>query len=158
MPATSTAATDAATREVVITRVFDAPRALVFKVWTQPEHLSRWWGPHGFTVLKCEMDFRVGGGWYIRMRSAEGRDDRQRGVIREIVAPQRFVFTYAFEDERGQRGHETLVTVTFADEGGKTRLTVHQAIFESDEVRNDHIRGWGEALDRFEAYIARSKE
>ncbi|HLI79765.1 MAG TPA: SRPBCC domain-containing protein [Candidatus Binataceae bacterium] len=152
MPATSTAATESS-RELVITRVFDAPRALVFKVWTQPEHLSQWWGPHGFTVLQCEMDFRVGGGWYIRMRSAEGREDRQRGVIREIVAPQLLVFTYAFEDERGQRGHETVVTVTFAEVGGKTMLTLHQAIFESDEVRNDHVRGWGEALERLTEYV-----
>jgi uncharacterized protein YndB with AHSA1/START domain len=153
MPATSTAATESS-REVVITRVFDAPRALVFKAWTNPEHLVRWWGPHGFTVLKCEMDSRVGGGWYIRMRSAQGREDRQRGVFREIVAPERLVFTYAFEDEVGKRGHETIVTVTFTDDAGKTRLTVHQAIFESDEMRNDHVRGWGETLERLTDYVS----
>jgi len=154
MPATSTAATDPR-REVTITRVFDAPRALVFKAWTRPEHLSRWWGPHGFTVHVCEIDFRVGGGWHIRMRSPQGVEDRQRGVIRELVAPERFVFTYAFEDEHGTRGHETIVTVTFADAGSKTEVTIRQGIFELVKVRDEHIWGWGEALDNFAAYLNR---
>jgi uncharacterized protein YndB with AHSA1/START domain len=153
MPATSTAATESS-GEVVITRVFDAPRALVFKAWTQPKHLVRWWGPHGAEIVHCEMDLRVGGAWHIRMRGApHGGEDRQRGVIREIVEPQRLVFSYAFENETGERGHETIVTVTFADEGEKTRLTVHQAIFESLEVRDAHIWGWGQALDDLADYI-----
>ena len=155
MPATSTAATDPK-REVTITRIFDAPRALVFKAWTQPEHLSRWWGPHAFTVHVCEMDLRVGGGWHIRMRSPQGVEDRQRGVFREIVEAERIVFTYAFEDENGIRGHETIVTVTFADAGGKTRITVHQAVFESVAMRDDHVRGWGEALDHLADYVIKA--
>jgi uncharacterized protein YndB with AHSA1/START domain len=155
MPATSTAATEARS-EVTVTRIFDAPRALVFEAFTSPEHLKRWWGPHGFTVHVCEMEARVGGAWHIRMRSPQGVEDRQRGVIREIVAPERFVFTYAFEDESGRRGHETIVTVTFADVGNKTEVTVHQGIFESVEVRDDHVRGWGEALDNFASYLNRT--
>jgi uncharacterized protein YndB with AHSA1/START domain len=155
MAATSTAAVEGA-RELTITRLFDAPRAMIFKAWTMPEHLTRWWGPHGFTVLECQMDLRVGGGWHIRMRSAEGRVDRQRGVIREIVPPERFVFTYAFEDEAGVRGHETIVTATFAEEAGKTRLTLHQAVFESDFMCKDHVRGWGETLERLAEYIRRA--
>ena len=155
MDARSSAAVEAA-RELTLTRLFDAPRALVFKAWTMPEHLARWWGPHGFTVFECEMDLRVGGGWYIRMGSAPNQMARQRGVIRELVAPERLVFTYAFEDENGTRGHETLVTVTFAEEAGKTRLTVHQAIFESDWTCKDHVRGWGETLERFAEYIRRA--
>lgn len=152
MAATNTAATES--REVVISRVFDAPRALVFKAWTQPEHLVRWWGPHGAKVVHCEMDLRVGGGWHIQMTGApHGGVDRQRGVIREIVEPERLVFTYAFEDANGERGHETIVTVTFADEGAKTRLNLHQAIFESVAVRDDHIWGWGQALDDFADYV-----
>ena len=156
MPATSTAATDTANRELVVTRVFDAPRALVFRAWSSPEHLTRWWGPHGFTVHVCEVDFRVGCGWHIRMKSPQGVEDRQRGVFREIVAPERIVFTYAFEDEKGRRGHETIVRVTLEEVAGKTRLTVRQAIFESTEVRDDHIRGWGEALDRLTDYVTHS--
>jgi uncharacterized protein YndB with AHSA1/START domain len=102
------------------------------------------------------MDLRVGGGWHIRMRSPQGVEDRQRGVIREIVEPERLVFTYAFEDENGIRGHETIVTVTFADAGGKTRITVHQAVFESVAMRDDHVRGWGEALDNCADYIIKA--
>jgi len=143
-------------REVVITRVFDAPRSLVFKAWADPKHRMRWWGPHGFTVLSCEMDLRVGGAWRLWMRSVQGVEDRQRGVFREIVEPERLVFTYAFEDENGNPGHETTVTVTFADVGGKTRLTVHQAVFESVAVRDDHIRGWGESLDRLAEYVVKA--
>ena len=158
MPARSTAATESAERVLVITRDFDAPRSLVFKAWTQPEHMMRWWGPHGFTVESCEMYLRVGGAWNLSMRSPAGRVDRQRGVFREIVEPERLVFTYTFVDESGNRGHETIVTVSFADVGGKTRLTVHQAIFESDEVRNDHVRGWGEALDHLAEYVKGNKK
>jgi len=153
MPATNIGATESTGPELVITRVFDAPRVLVFKAWSSPEHLSRWWGPHGFTVHLCEMDFRAGGGWHVRMKSPDGVEDRQRGVFHEIVEPERIVFTYAFEDLNGNRGHETIVTVSFADVAGKTKLTVHQQVFESVVVRDDHIRGWGEALDRLTDYV-----
>lgn len=141
-------------RTRVLTRIFDAPRSLVFKAWTEREHLMRWWGPRGFTVTSCEMDLRPGGAWRLSMRSPEGREDRQRGIFREIVPPERLVFTYAFEDAGGNVGHETLVTVTFAEDEGKTKLTVNQAVFETVAVRNDHARGWGEALDRLAQYAA----
>ena len=157
MDARSSAAVEAA-RELTLTRLFDAPRALVFKAWTMPEHLARWWGPHGFTVFECQMDLRVGGGWYIRMGSAPDKMARQRGIIREIIPPARLVFTYAFEDEAGTRGHETIVTVTFAEEAGKTRLTVHQEIFDSDFTCKDHVRGWSQALERFTDYLNLAKE
>lgn len=140
-------------RTLVITRIFDAPRSLVFKAWTEPEHRMRWWGLKGFTVTSCEMDLRPGGAWRLSMRSPEGREDRQVGIFREIVPPERLVFTYAFEDAGGNIGHETLVTVTFADHEGKTKLTVNQAVFETVAVR-DHVRGWGEALDRLAEYAA----
>ncbi|MGO9607663.1 MAG: SRPBCC domain-containing protein [Candidatus Binataceae bacterium] len=143
-----------ADRVVVITRVFDAPRSLVFKAWTQPDHLKRWWGPRGHTTVSARMDLRAGGPWRIGMRAPDGTYEWQQGVFREIVEQERLVFTYAFEDAAGKPGHETIVTVTFADEGGKTRLTVHQAVFETVAVHNDHVRGWGEALDRLAEYTA----
>jgi uncharacterized protein YndB with AHSA1/START domain len=152
----SRATTDTASRELVITRVFDAPRSLVFKAWTHPDHLKRWWGPHGFTVLSCTMDFRVGGGWSLSMQSPAGVVDRQRGLFREIVEPERLAFTYAFEDEHGKRGHETIVTLSFADLGSKTELTLRQAVFESVAVRDDHVRGWGEALDHLAEYVIKA--
>jgi uncharacterized protein YndB with AHSA1/START domain len=157
MGARSSGATEASEREVTITRILDAPRSLVFRAWTSPEHLKRWWGPHGFTVLSCEMDFRVGGAWRLAMRSPQGVVDRQRGEFREIIEPERIVFSYAFDDENGKPGHQTIVSVDFAEVEGetkKTRLTVHQAVFESVTVRNDHIGGWGEALDHLVDYLA----
>ena len=156
MAATSSAAVEPGERGLVITRVFDAPRSLVFKAWTDPQHLMRWWGPHGFKTESCEMDLRRGGAWRICMRGPDGHVDRQQGVFREIVEPERLVFTYAFEDAAGKPGHQTIVTVTFTDLGQKTELTVHQAVFESVAVRDDHVRGWGEALDHLAEYVARA--
>ncbi len=154
MAARSTA-TKSQEREVVITRVFDAPRHLVFKAWTEPEQLMRWWGPNGVTTPSCKMDVRPGGAWRICLRSPNGIDVWQQGVYREIVEPERLVFTYAFEDATGKPGHQTIVTVTFAAEGGKTRLTVHQAVFESVTVRDDHVQGWAEAIDHLADYLAK---
>jgi uncharacterized protein YndB with AHSA1/START domain len=155
MAVRSNAAADTTDRELVIKRIFNAPRAMVWKAWTDPEHLKRWWGPHGFTTTSCRMDLRPGGGWRITMQSPQGREDRQRGVFREIVAPERLVFTYAFEDEAGKAGHEMLVTVSFAERGESTELTVHQTQFETVAVRDDHVRGWNEALDHLVEQLAK---
>jgi uncharacterized protein YndB with AHSA1/START domain len=148
------AAAMAAERELVITRVLDAPRSLVFKVWTEPEHLVRWWGPKDFTAPSCEMDLRSGGAWRACIRSPDGTDYRMAGVFREVAPPERLVFTFAWE-EGGEPGHQTLVTVTFAEQDGKTRLTFHQATFESVESRDSHHGGWSECLDRLDGYLAR---
>lgn len=156
MGARSNPLMESANREVVITRVFDAPRSLVFKAWTDPEHRMRWWGPHGFTTSSCKMDLRAGGAWRICMRGPDGHEDRQQGVFREIVEPERLVFSYAFEDEAGKPGHETVVTVTFADLGAKTQLTIHHAVFETVAVRDDHVRGWNEALDHLAQYVTQA--
>jgi uncharacterized protein YndB with AHSA1/START domain len=147
-------AKETADRELAITRVFDAPRDLVFKVWTQPEHLVRWLGPRGFAAPSAEMDVRPGGAYRACIRSPEGADYWMQGVYREIVAPERLVFTFAWEDEGGRPGRETLVTVTFADHSGKTKLTFHQAPFESVADRDSHQEGWAECLDRLGAYLA----
>ena len=109
----------AADRELVVTRVIDAPRRLVFKAWTQPEHIARWWGPQGFTTIHCEMDIRVGGAYRFGMRSPQGTEHWKRGVYREIVEPERIVFTFAWEDADGHPGHELLTTVTFAEQGSE---------------------------------------
>jgi uncharacterized protein YndB with AHSA1/START domain len=153
MAARTDAATAAAERELVITRVFDAPRRLVFKVWTAPEHLARWWGPEGFTTLACAMDVRPGGAWFRRMRSPEGSEHTKRGIYREIVAPERLVFTYADEDADGRLGPETVVTVTFEEHGLKTRLTLHQAGFETVTARDGHYGGWTSCMARFAEYL-----
>lgn len=141
-------------RVLVITRVFDAPRRLVFKAWIEPEHAARWWGPQGFTTLSCEMDVRPGGIWRRCMRSPEGILCIKRGVYREVVPPERLVFTYADEDADGGLGHETLVTVTFAEQGEKTKLTLHQAVFDTVAARDAHEGGWTSCLERFAEYLA----
>jgi uncharacterized protein YndB with AHSA1/START domain len=182
--------TEPADRGLVITRIFDAPRELVFEAFTDPERLMSWWGPQGCTVISCEADPRVGGTWCISMRSPKvlpqfvhrhpidpeagpglsqprqsGRDvaardhpwivERQRGVYQEVVKPERLVFTYAFEDDAGRPVHQTVVTVSFADDGGRTKLTLHQAIFETVSARDDHVRGWTEALEHLVEYLMR---
>jgi uncharacterized protein YndB with AHSA1/START domain len=175
-------ADESAGRVLVVTRIFDAPRELVFEAFTTPSHLMSWWGPHGCTVISCDADPRVGGTWRISMRSPKvlpqfthryttetspklrqnDRDaavepewiiERQGGVYLEVVKPERLVFTYAFEDDAGRPLHQTLVTINFAEEEGGTRLTIQQATFESSSVRNDHVRGWTEALDRLVEYV-----
>jgi len=106
MAARTSAAASTAERELVITRVFDAPRLLVFKAWTEPEHLVRWWGPRGFTTPSCKMDVRPGGAFRFHMRSPEGTDHWLRGAYREIVEPERLVFSWAWEDAESKPGHE----------------------------------------------------
>lgn len=151
---TDSATAESAERELFITRVFDAPRDLVFRAWAEPDRMIRWAGPRGFTMTSCEMDPRPGGTFNFRMRSPEGADHRVRGVYREIVAPERLVYTWAWLDENGMPGHETLITVTFADHGTKTKLTLHQALFESVTARDLHYGGWDSALDCFAEYLA----
>jgi uncharacterized protein YndB with AHSA1/START domain len=113
-----------AEREVIITRTFDAPRALVFRAWIDPMHLARWWGPKGFTNPVCEVDARVGGKWHIVMRAPDGSDYPCGGVYREIVEPERLVFTNIATDKEGNAIIDGLTTVLFDDEGGKTKLTL----------------------------------
>ncbi len=150
MVASSSATKAPAQHELLITRVIDAPRSLVFKVWTAPEHMVRWWGPKNFTAPSIKMDFRPSGTYRTCIRSPEGNDEWITGVYREIVEPERIVFTFRWEEE-GERGRETLVTVTFTDHNGKTKLHVHQAFFETVELRDSHHGGWSECLDRLVA-------
>jgi uncharacterized protein YndB with AHSA1/START domain len=154
MDARTSIATQVAERELVLLRIFDAPRRLVFKAWTDPDHLARWWGPHGFETISYMMDVRPDGTWFRYMRAPDGSEHCKRGVYREIVEPERLVFTYTTEDAEGNPGPETLVTVTFAELGGRTRLTLHQGLFESVAARNSHEGGWTSCLERFAKYLA----
>ena len=139
---------------LVITRVFDAPRSLVFAAWTKSEHLQRWQGaPRGFTVRVDKSDIRPGGAYRICMRSPEGTEHWLQGTYREVVEPERLVFTHAWSDAQGRPGRETLVTVTFAEIDGKTKLTLHQTGFEAVASRDGHKEGWSSALDRLAEYL-----
>jgi uncharacterized protein YndB with AHSA1/START domain len=148
------AETSIAESELVVTRIVDAPRSLAFAAWTQPEHVARWWGPKGFTTIHCDMDIRVGGRYRCGMRSPQGIEYWKVGVYREIVEPERIVFTFAWEDRTGNPGHELLTTVTFVDEGRRTRLTLLQTGFASIEGRDDHRKGWTSTLERFAEHLA----
>jgi uncharacterized protein YndB with AHSA1/START domain len=137
-----------------ISRVVEAPRELAFKIWTTPEHLVRWWGPKDFTSSCEKMEFRKGGAYRFTIYKDDHRHGMS-GVYRDIVVPERIVFTFAWDNEAGQPGDETLITVTFeAVAASKTRVTFGQAPFDTIESRDSHMSGWGECLDRLEAYLS----
>jgi uncharacterized protein YndB with AHSA1/START domain len=138
----------------VITRVFDAPRELVFKAWTEPERILQWLGPRGFTATEFEMDTKPGGAWHSRMHSPDGKPYANGGNILEAIEPERLVFTFAWDDEDGRPGREMLITITLADLGGRTEMTFHQAVFEDIEDRDGHRGGWSESFDKLAAYLA----
>jgi uncharacterized protein YndB with AHSA1/START domain len=135
---------------LTLTRIFGAPPALVFKVWTTPEHLARWWGPKDFTVPSIKADVREGGVWRSCIRSPEGQDYWAHGTYIEIAPFRRIVFTFTWEEENAM---DTVITVTFEEVEQGTRLTFHQTPFPSVESRDGHAEGWAECIDRLEAYI-----
>ena len=151
---------------LVITRVFDAPRRLVFQAWTEPERVKRWWGPKDFTTPVCEIDLRPGGVFRTCMRSSEGQDFWSQGVYREIVEPERIVCTDSFADENGNPVSpehygmspdwpaEALITATFTEHAGKTRLTVQHAPLPPGRERDMCEQGWSESLDKLADYLA----
>src|SRR6187551_2631563 len=106
-------------REIVMKRVFDAPREMVFDAFSKPELLKRWFGPRGWSLVVCEVDFRVGGGFRFVMRGPDGKDMGMRGVYREIAAPERSVHMESFDDYPG----ESQVTAVFVEQDGRTTMT-----------------------------------
>jgi uncharacterized protein YndB with AHSA1/START domain len=149
----ATETTGSAQREVAVTRVFDAPRELVWKAWTDPKLVARWWGPKGFTLPACEMDLRRGGAFRFVMREPDGADYPFRGVYQDVAEPQRIVFTAILDDAPD---HEMLTAVTFVDRGGKTRLTVRQTVPRSEAHARGQQQGWSESLDRLADYLSRT--
>lgn len=146
--------TKPASFELVLKREIAAPRARVFEAWTDVRQTGHWWAPRDFAILSCEMDLRPGGIWRRRMRAPSGAVVTKHGVYREIVTPERLVFTYVTESANGVIDPETLVTVTFADLGGRTRLTLRHSAFETDSARSGHDGGWTSCLERFAAFIS----
>lgn len=143
-----------ADHDLTITRVFDAPRELVFDVWTDPDHLARWFGPEPFTAGPVRVRLAEGGAWRACIRSAELKMERWvRGVYHEIRRPERLVFSFAWEEPKGSPGHDTLCTVTLADHDGKTEMTFHQAIFETVEDRDGHVTGWRSSFEDLASYL-----
>lgn len=140
--------------DLLTTRVFDAPRELVFQAWSKREHLTRWFRPRAFTMPTCEMDFRSGGVFRFVLRGPDGKDYPFDGEYVEIIEHERIAFKGTIHDEAG---HEVRTTVTFADYEGQTRLTVHQSYnFESDATRGAP-EGWKQTLDHLAEYLAKSR-
>jgi uncharacterized protein YndB with AHSA1/START domain len=149
--------TAAETQDLVITRVIGAPRARVFDAWTDPAQFAKWFGPHGSTVVFCEMDVRPSGVIRFCHRMTGMDDVWVRGVYREVVVPERLVFIDSFSNERGDIverpgfPREALVTVTFADRGSATELTLRHAGLLVDQGES---QGWVESLERLAEHVA----
>jgi uncharacterized protein YndB with AHSA1/START domain len=147
-------------RTLVITRVFDAPRALVFQAWTDPKHLAQWWGPQGFTNPICEFDARPGGALRIHMRAPDGTIYPMIGIVREILAPERLVFTNSAVDSAGKPLLDGLTIVTFANEGGKTKLTVETRatglVAIAARMLEGMEAGWNQSIDRLADFLRTS--
>ncbi len=135
--------------DLTITRVFDAPRELVYAAWTEPDHVASWFGPQGFTCSAVTADPRPGGRWRACIRSPEGEDLWMHGVYREVDVPERLVFTFAWD----ARELETLVTIGFADLGGKTEMTFTQTGFPTAAERDDHDEGWTSSFEDLTGFI-----
>jgi len=137
---------------LTITRVFDAPRQLVFQAFTDPKHAVKWLGPRHCPAVHFEADLRPGGSWRGCLRGGEG-DEWHGGVYREIVPPERLVYTFAWDNSDGKPGRETLITVTFAEHGSKTLMTFSQGVFNTDGDIEGHGEGWNSSFDRLAEYV-----
>jgi uncharacterized protein YndB with AHSA1/START domain len=168
-------APEAKSKEFVISRVFDAPRALVWECFTKPERMKDWWGPKGVTIVKSQMDLRVGGTYHYGMQQPDGTVMRGRMVYREITPPERLVFINSFSDEAGGLGRhplapqwpiEMLSIFTFEEMAdGKTRFTVRWTPHNPTEEERKTFEGgfdsmtmgWSGTLDKLTAYLPTAK-
>ncbi|MDB5055525.1 MAG: ATPase [Bacilli bacterium] len=145
-------------REIVFTRILNAPRALVFEVWTDPKHVAKWWGPNGFTNTIHEMDVRPSGVWRFIMHGPDGIDYPNKIVYKEVLKPERLVYSHGGDDENDPGQFQ--VTVTFDDQGNKTELTMRM-LFVSKEERDKVVKEYGaveggnQTLNRLEEHLAK---
>jgi len=148
-----------AAREIVLTRLVDAPRELVFEAWTKPEHVAQWWGPNGFSTTISEMDVRPGGVWRHVMHGPDGRDYVNNIVFLEVVRPERIVYKHQPEKGAEPVNHET--TVTFVERAGKTEVTLRM-LFASPAAREHIVKTYGaieggkQTLGRLDAYLSQN--
>jgi uncharacterized protein YndB with AHSA1/START domain len=144
-------------REIIFTRVFDAPLELVFKAWTDPQLMTQWWGPQGFTNSGCELDVRVGGKWHIVMHGPDGTEYPCGGVYREIMPSQRLAFTNNAIDKQGNPLLEGFTIVTFEEHDGKTRLTLETRAIglvpQAPQMLAGMHTGWSQSLDRLAGFV-----
>jgi uncharacterized protein YndB with AHSA1/START domain len=136
---------------LTLERRLDAVPALVFRAWTRPEQLVRWWGPGETQAVQAELDVRVGGRFRVRFRTADGEEHEVGGVYREVVPDRRLVFTWAWHTTPER---ESLVTVAMEDDGRGTLMTLHHEQFFDAAARDRHRHGWSGALDKLVALFA----
>ena len=141
-------------REIVMSRVFDAPRDLVFEAHSSCEHMSNWWGPRRYEIAECDMDFRPGGAWRIVHRGGEDEEHVFSGEFREIVRPERIIWTFEWG---GMPGHVSVQTATFEEHDGKTTITA-TSVFDTVEDRDGMLssgaqEGAAETWDRLGEYL-----
>jgi uncharacterized protein YndB with AHSA1/START domain len=161
MSSNNVAPAPAALPKLVVSRTFDAPRKLVWKAWTEPEQMAKWWGPHMFTNPVCEMDVRPGGTLLIHMQGPEGPAMPMQGVFQEVTPLEKLVFTTrAFLDEKGESGIETTNIVTFREEGGKTIVRLESFFTKARPEFAMAVKGfkagWNQSLDRLFALLSES--
>ena len=146
-------------RAVTLTRVYDAPRELVWRAWTDPAHLAQWFGPRGFTSSVPELDVRVGGNLRIVMHGPDGNDYPMKGVFREVTPPARLVFRNIAVDEDGNHLLEGETTVILEEEGGKTKLTLKTyakgLVPMAPQMLAGMETGWSQSLDKLAELVAK---
>ena len=138
--------------ELMIEREFDAPLALVYRLWEDRDHMLRWWGPEEFTVLELDWDLTPGRPWRGAMASKDYGLSRFGGVVREVERNRRLVFTFRWDEGPGAE-LDTVVTVTFAEKDGKTLQSFHQAPFSTVAIRDSHVGGWNSLFNRQQLYV-----
>ena len=148
-------------RDLVMSRVFDAPRGIVFKAFSTTEALEQWWGPKGWTLPVSNLDFRPGGTWHYCMRGPSGEESWGLSTYSEIVEGERIVYTDAFSNAEGAVAEgmpQMQVTIEFADEGGRTRVTSTTEFASAEELKQvldmGVVEGATQTWDRLEQYLA----
>lgn len=164
-----------ATKPFVLSRVFNAPRDLVWKAWTDAEHLKKWFGPKGTTLPTAKMDFRVGGTYHYCLRMPNGGDTWGKWTFRDIKAPERIVLISCFSDANGGATRhpiaptwplETLSTTTLSESGGKTTLTLNWEPYNASEeerktfdgAHDSMNQGWGGTMEQLDTYLRELQE
>jgi uncharacterized protein YndB with AHSA1/START domain len=147
-------------RELVLSRMFDAPRELVFEMYSKCEHIRHWWGPGDWPVTYCKMDFRVNGNWHYCMSGPDGKESWGKGIYQEIVRPEKIAWQDYFSDKDGTVNEKMpgmLIIVELADENGKTRMTSHTHFSNPEQMKQildmGVVEGITMALNQLEAYL-----
>jgi uncharacterized protein YndB with AHSA1/START domain len=159
-----TTKSETAVNELIINRMFHARVDLVWKAWTNSEHIMRWWGPKGFTSPVCKLDFRVGGKFHFCTTSPDGQNFWNTGICKEIIPFKKIVWTDGLADEKGNKvpashygmsdmPEELLLTILFEDQNGKTKLTIHHQGIPAGELSEMTNRHWNETLDKLAATL-----